>query len=113
MERRTVDGAGGGGRTHMTSEGRGILSPVRLPVPPLRQLAGSFEFTPTSLELYCNASWTCPSQRRYGALRPLLDAPRQFRPPAFASAPNRWHEVSQVISATHCRLTPAGVNRAA
>jgi integrase len=31
------DGAGGGGRTHMTSEGRGILSPVRLPVPPLQR----------------------------------------------------------------------------
>src|SRR6185437_4671385 len=30
-------GAGGGGRTHMTSEGRGILSPVRLPVPPLQR----------------------------------------------------------------------------
>ena len=32
-------GAGGGGRTHMPSEGRGILSPVRLPVPPLRPIA--------------------------------------------------------------------------
>ena len=30
------DGAGGGGRTHMFSEERGILSPVRLPVPPLQ-----------------------------------------------------------------------------
>src|SRR5262245_28557893 len=30
------DGAGGGGRTHTPSEGRWILSPVRLPVPPLR-----------------------------------------------------------------------------
>jgi hypothetical protein len=29
-------GAGGGGRTLMPSEGRGILSPVRLPVPPLQ-----------------------------------------------------------------------------
>jgi hypothetical protein len=29
-------GAGGGGRTHMFSEERGILSPVRLPVPPLQ-----------------------------------------------------------------------------
>src|SRR5579872_3791254 len=33
-----LNGAGGGGRTHMTSEGRGILSPVRLPVPPLQQV---------------------------------------------------------------------------
>ena len=32
-------GAGGGGRTHMPSEGRGILSPVRLPVPPLQRRA--------------------------------------------------------------------------
>ncbi len=30
-------GAGGGGRTLMPSEGRGILSPVRLPVPPLQR----------------------------------------------------------------------------
>ena len=30
-------GAGGGGRTHMLSEERGILSPVRLPVPPLQR----------------------------------------------------------------------------
>jgi hypothetical protein len=29
----------------MASEGRGILSPVRLPVPPLQQMFGSFEFT--------------------------------------------------------------------
>ena len=29
----------------MTSEGRGILSPVRLPVPPLQQAFDSFEFT--------------------------------------------------------------------
>jgi hypothetical protein len=35
------DGAGGGGRTLMPSEGRGILSPVRLPVPPLQQVFGS------------------------------------------------------------------------
>lgn len=33
-------GAGGGGRTLMPSEGRGILSPVRLPVPPLQQIVG-------------------------------------------------------------------------
>ena len=39
------DGAGGGGRTHMPSEGRGILSPVRLPVPPLQQVYDSLEFT--------------------------------------------------------------------
>ena len=38
-------GAGGGGRTLMPSEGRGILSPVRLPVPPLQQGFDSFEFT--------------------------------------------------------------------
>src|SRR5690349_24539551 len=35
-----ISGAGGGGRTHMPSEGRGILSPVRLPVPPLQQEGG-------------------------------------------------------------------------
>ena len=29
----------------MPSEGRGILSPVRLPVPPLQQVYGSFEFS--------------------------------------------------------------------
>jgi hypothetical protein len=29
----------------MPSEGRGILSPVRLPVPPLQQVVGSLEFT--------------------------------------------------------------------
>ena len=39
------NGAGGGGRTHMPSEGRGILSPVRLPVPPLQQVYDSFELT--------------------------------------------------------------------
>ena len=32
-------GAGGGGRTLIPSEGCGILSPVRLPVPPLRPIA--------------------------------------------------------------------------
>src|SRR5258708_24278182 len=40
---REILGAGGGGRTLMTSEGRGILSPVRLPVPPL-QRGGKFAF---------------------------------------------------------------------
>ena len=39
-----MDGAGGGGRTLMTSEGRGILSPVRLPVPPLQRAAYSEPF---------------------------------------------------------------------
>ena len=39
-----IIGAGGGGRTLMTSEGRGILSPVRLPVPPLQQVLASLEF---------------------------------------------------------------------
>ena len=34
-------GAGGGGRTHMLSEERGILSPVRLPVPPLQRVRGA------------------------------------------------------------------------
>ena len=29
----------------MASEGRGILSPVRLPVPPLQQVFGSLDFT--------------------------------------------------------------------
>src|ERR1700733_3794652 len=38
-------GAGGEGRTLIPSEGCGILSPVRLPVPPLQQLPVSFEFT--------------------------------------------------------------------
>ena len=42
-----LPGAGGGGRTLMLSEERGILSPVRLPVPPLQQLDGSYEFTNT------------------------------------------------------------------
>src|SRR6516225_2019133 len=48
------DGAGGGGRTLMPSEGRGILSPVRLPVPPLQQVVGSFEVTTHSRFPYCN-----------------------------------------------------------
>src|SRR5580692_8907747 len=39
------DGAGGGSRTLIPSEGCGILSPVRLPVPPLQQVYDSFEFT--------------------------------------------------------------------
>ncbi len=34
---RSIFGAGGGGRTHMLSEERGILSPVRLPIPPLQR----------------------------------------------------------------------------
>ncbi len=40
----------------MTSEGRGILSPVRLPVPPLQQLYGSFEFSAGSEHAHCNGS---------------------------------------------------------
>src|SRR5690242_16847691 len=40
VAKRLGIGAGGGGRTHMPSEGRGILSPVRLPVPPLQQEGG-------------------------------------------------------------------------
>ena len=40
-----IAGAGGGGRTLMASEGRGILSPVRLPVPPLQQVLSSLELT--------------------------------------------------------------------
>src|SRR5579883_1481070 len=45
-----MTGAGGGGRTHMTSEGRGILSPVRLPVPPLqRRTVSRFEYTSRAL----------------------------------------------------------------
>ncbi len=35
-------GAGGGGRTHMGSESRWILSPVRLPIPPLQRGMGRF-----------------------------------------------------------------------
>ena len=77
MSRQLVcnDGAGGGGRTHMPSEGRGILSPVRLPVPPLRQRVGSFEFTLKLLQatqvkspgnLRCGLA---PTVRRYPAAR--------------------------------------------
>ncbi len=40
----------------MPSEGRGILSPVRLPVPPLQQPFGSFEFTLASRHLHCSGS---------------------------------------------------------
>ncbi len=36
MESQKTDGAGGGGRTLIPSERCGILSPVRLPVPPLQ-----------------------------------------------------------------------------
>jgi hypothetical protein len=36
-----LGGAGGGGRTLMRIESRGILSPVRLPIPPLQQRAES------------------------------------------------------------------------
>ena len=38
----------------MTSEGRGILSPVRLPVPPLQQRYDSFEFTLRLLQAHCS-----------------------------------------------------------
>ena len=58
-------GAGGGGRTHMPSEGRGILSPVRLPVPPLQQLYGSFEFTPRFRNAHCSGS--CSGSRPFRA----------------------------------------------
>ena len=54
--------AGGGGRTHMLSEERGILSPVRLPVPPLQQVSDSFEFTPDLRKPHCNGS--CNGSRR-------------------------------------------------
>ena len=40
----------------MLSEERGILSPVRLPVPPLQQLFDSLEFTPIPPEPHCNGS---------------------------------------------------------
>ena len=40
----------------MLSEERGILSPVRLPVPPLQQLYDSFEFTADSGHPHCNGS---------------------------------------------------------
>src|ERR1022692_4801926 len=49
-------GAGGGGRTLIPSEGCGILSPVRLPVPPLRQSSDSFEFTSKLLQAHCSGS---------------------------------------------------------
>ena len=49
-------GAGGEGRTLMPSEGRGILSPVRLPVPPLQQPTDLFEFTADTSQPHCNAS---------------------------------------------------------
>jgi hypothetical protein len=39
----------------MPSEGRGILSPVRLPVPPLQQMYGSFELTANSKFAHCNS----------------------------------------------------------
>ena len=39
-------GAGGGGRTLMPGKGRWILSPVRLPIPPLQQCAPTYETVP-------------------------------------------------------------------
>src|ERR1019366_2768854 len=56
-------GAGGGGRTLIPSEGCGILSPVRLPVPPLRQRYDSFEFTLKLLQAHCSGRWPRPSRR--------------------------------------------------
>jgi hypothetical protein len=50
----------------MTSEGRGILSPVRLPVPPLQQVFGSFEFTVPSRPSDCSgfcSGYACDSSR--------------------------------------------------
>src|SRR5271168_3450802 len=49
-------GAGGGSRTLIPSEGCGILSPVRLPVPPLQQVYDSLEFTSHSGHAHCNGS---------------------------------------------------------
>ena len=43
----------------MPSEGRGILSPVRLPVPPLQQVVGSFEVTTHSVYPRCGCSCGC------------------------------------------------------
>ena len=43
-------------RTLMGCEPRGILSPVRLPVPPLQQVYDSFEFTAGLRHAYCNGS---------------------------------------------------------
>ena len=40
----------------MPSEGRGILSPVRLPVPPLQQAFDSFEFTTIRAVPHCGCS---------------------------------------------------------
>lgn len=37
IQEQLVSGAEGGSRTHMWGEPRRILSPLRLPVPPLRQ----------------------------------------------------------------------------
>ena len=45
----------------MPSEGRGILSPVRLPVPPLQQVLGSFEVSTPSGFAHCNGSCVCRS----------------------------------------------------
>ena len=42
---RCEDGAGGGGRTHTRFEPHGILSPARLPVPPLRHFLQPTEDT--------------------------------------------------------------------
>ena len=49
------DGAGGGGRTHMLSEERGILSPVRLPVPPLQQVfeISGLQYRSTRRKTHC------------------------------------------------------------
>ena len=46
-------GAGGEGRTLMPSEGRGILSPVRLPVPPLQPGMRSAALTRKSQGITC------------------------------------------------------------
>ena len=55
----------------MTSEGRGILSPVRLPVPPLQQVYGSFEFTvlPATRTVVVSVVVLGPMSRKRAALR--------------------------------------------
>ncbi len=59
-------GAGGGGRTHMTSEGRGILSPVRLPVPPLQPRGNYLSITTPLLPDIVNSLASNPSFRSPG-----------------------------------------------
>jgi hypothetical protein len=66
LEVSWVFGAGGGGRTHMISEDRGILSPVRLPVPPLQRAkrwAVQFEYTSAGRSVTERSMWSGHSSR--------------------------------------------------